>query len=126
MQGRRCQWMVPQAITQTIGVPQGVSADGAGGFYVSSSQNRVYHVGSEGVQPPQAGRSASFQQMEERRRFPSSSFRINLEEQLPYRRLVFPQPLGRRSASMSNSPELMGSQARFKAVLPWPTIPSLQ
>ena len=38
-----------QAITQTIGVPQGVSADGAGGFYVSSSQNRVYHVGSEGT-----------------------------------------------------------------------------
>src|SRR5437667_1779384 len=256
-----------QAITQTIGVPQGVSADGAGGFYVSSSQNRVYHVGSEGtltviagngsrgfsgdnglalsaqlnyvhgvaadsagnvfiadtnnnrirkvtpagfittvagtgtwgsggdggpavssqlsgprgvavdqagnlfiadtgnneirmvtaagvistvagngtagfsgdggpllrslpprapVQPPQAGRSASFQQMEERRRFPSSSFRINREEQLPYRRLVFPQPLGWRSASTSNPPELMDSQARFKAVLPWPTIPSRQ
>src|SRR5207237_10146380 len=38
-----------QAVTQTIGVPQGVSADGTGGFYVaSSSQNRIYHVAANG------------------------------------------------------------------------------
>src|ERR1700752_4742392 len=39
-----------QAISQTIGIPDGVSADGAGGFYVaSSSQNRVYRVTSDGT-----------------------------------------------------------------------------
>src|SRR6266850_560321 len=39
-----------QATTQTIGIPDGVSADGAGGFYVSSSsQNRVYRVTSHGT-----------------------------------------------------------------------------
>src|SRR6266481_5305511 len=39
-----------QATTQTIGIPDGISADGAGGFYVaSSSQNRVYRVTSDGT-----------------------------------------------------------------------------
>jgi sugar lactone lactonase YvrE len=38
-----------QALTQTIGVPQAVSADGAGGFYISSNQNRIYHVTSDGT-----------------------------------------------------------------------------
>jgi trimeric autotransporter adhesin len=38
-----------QAVTQTIGVPQAVSADGAGGFYIGSNQNRIYHVASDGT-----------------------------------------------------------------------------
>src|SRR6185369_11927615 len=38
------------AITQTIGVPQGVAADGAGGFYVASStHNQVYRVSADGI-----------------------------------------------------------------------------
>jgi sugar lactone lactonase YvrE len=37
-----------QALTQTIGVPQAVSADGAGGFYIGSNQNKVYRVNSDG------------------------------------------------------------------------------
>ena len=49
-----------QAVTQTIGVPQGVSADGAGGFYVaSSSQDRVYHVASNGTLTVVAGNGLS-------------------------------------------------------------------
>src|SRR5207247_8560757 len=39
-----------RAMTQSIGVPQSVAADGAGGFYVtSSSHNRVYRVASDGT-----------------------------------------------------------------------------
>src|SRR5213593_1563777 len=39
-----------RANTQSIGVPQAVTADGAGGFYVtSSSHNRVYRVASDGT-----------------------------------------------------------------------------
>src|SRR3954469_25564677 len=38
-----------QANTQTVGVPQGVSADGTGGFYLSSAtQNRIYRVSAAG------------------------------------------------------------------------------
>src|SRR5262249_9022400 len=37
------------AITQTIGVPGAVSTDGAGGFYLSSNQNRVYRIASDGT-----------------------------------------------------------------------------
>src|SRR5262249_4606501 len=38
------------AINQTIGVPQGVTPDGAGGFYVASAtQNRIYRVGPDGT-----------------------------------------------------------------------------
>ncbi|HEY2382022.1 MAG TPA: NHL repeat-containing protein [Terriglobia bacterium] len=37
-----------QALTQTIGVPQAISADGAGGFYIGSNQNKVYHVMADG------------------------------------------------------------------------------
>ena len=49
-----------RAVTQTIGVPQGVSADGAGGFYVaSSSQDRVYHVASNGTLTVVAGNGLS-------------------------------------------------------------------
>src|SRR5689334_14420358 len=44
-----------QALTQTIGVPQAVSADGAGGFYIASNQNKVYHVGSDGTLTTIAG-----------------------------------------------------------------------
>jgi hypothetical protein len=44
-----------QALTQTIGVPQAVSADGAGGFYIGSNQNKVYHVGSDGTLTTLAG-----------------------------------------------------------------------
>src|SRR5213593_4687735 len=39
-----------RANTQSIGVPQAVATDGAGGFYVtSSSHNRVYRVTSDGT-----------------------------------------------------------------------------
>src|SRR5213593_2815483 len=39
-----------RATTQSIGVPQAVAVDGAGGFYVtSSSHNRVYRVASDGT-----------------------------------------------------------------------------
>src|SRR5215467_8015502 len=39
-----------RADTQTIGVPQGVATDGAGGFYVASStQNRVYRIAADGT-----------------------------------------------------------------------------
>src|SRR5689334_13736990 len=39
-----------RADTQTIGVPQGVASDGAGGFYVASStQNRIYRVAADGT-----------------------------------------------------------------------------
>src|SRR5207247_8686726 len=38
-----------QAITQTIGVPEAVTPDGMGGFYVSTNQDRVYHVASDGI-----------------------------------------------------------------------------
>ena len=39
-----------RANTQSIGVPQAVTADGAGGFYVtSSSHNRVYRVTADGT-----------------------------------------------------------------------------
>src|SRR5712691_12710491 len=38
-----------RALTQTIGVPQAVSADGAGGFYISSNHNRIYRVTSDGT-----------------------------------------------------------------------------
>src|SRR5215831_1113375 len=39
-----------RANSQTLGVPQGVATDGAGGFYVASStQNRVYRVTSDGT-----------------------------------------------------------------------------
>jgi sugar lactone lactonase YvrE len=38
------------AITQTIGVPQGVAADGTGGFYVASStHNQIYRVSPDGI-----------------------------------------------------------------------------
>lgn len=43
------------ALTQTIGVPQAVSADGAGGFYIASNQNRVYHVTADGTLTTVAG-----------------------------------------------------------------------
>ena len=49
-----------RAVTQTIGVPQGISADGSGGFYVaSSSQDRVYHVTSNGTLTVIAGNGLS-------------------------------------------------------------------
>src|ERR1041385_4585737 len=38
-----------QAITQTIGVPEAVTSDGMGGFYVSTTQDRVYHVTPDGT-----------------------------------------------------------------------------
>jgi sugar lactone lactonase YvrE len=39
-----------RADSQTIGVPQGVATDGAGGFYVASStQNRIYRVSPDGT-----------------------------------------------------------------------------
>jgi sugar lactone lactonase YvrE len=39
-----------RANTQTIGVPQGIASDGAGGFYVASStQNRIYRVARDGT-----------------------------------------------------------------------------
>jgi len=44
-----------QALTQTIGVPQAVSADGAGGFYIGSNHNRIYHVTSDGTVTVVAG-----------------------------------------------------------------------
>jgi sugar lactone lactonase YvrE len=48
------------ATTQTIGVPEGLAADGAGGFYVSSStQNRIYHVDSAGTLTVIAGNGSS-------------------------------------------------------------------
>jgi len=43
------------ALTQTIGVPQAVTADGSGGFYIASNQNRVYHVTAEGTLTAVAG-----------------------------------------------------------------------
>jgi sugar lactone lactonase YvrE len=49
-----------RAVTQTIGVPQGMSADGVGGFYVaSSSHNRIYHVASNGTLTIVAGNGLS-------------------------------------------------------------------
>src|SRR5207237_188688 len=49
-----------RAVTQTIGVPQGVSADGTGGFYVaSSSQDTIYHVASNGTLTIVAGSGLS-------------------------------------------------------------------
>jgi sugar lactone lactonase YvrE len=48
------------ATTQTIGVPEGLAADGAGGFYVSSStQNRIYHVDAGGTLTVIAGNGSS-------------------------------------------------------------------
>jgi sugar lactone lactonase YvrE len=38
-----------QALTQAIGIPLAVSADGAGGFYVASNQSEIYHVTADGV-----------------------------------------------------------------------------
>lgn len=38
-----------RALNETIGVPQAVAADGAGGFYIASNQNRVYHVSAGGI-----------------------------------------------------------------------------
>src|SRR5437870_12278048 len=46
------------ALTQTIGVPQAVSADGAGGFYLASNQNRIYHVTSDGTLTVIAGKGS--------------------------------------------------------------------
>ena len=46
------------APTQTIGVPQAVSADGAGGFYLASNQNRIYHVTSDGTLTVIAGKGS--------------------------------------------------------------------
>src|SRR5262245_24696358 len=44
------------AITQTVGVPQGVTPDGIGGFYLSSStHNQVYRVSPEGILTVVAG-----------------------------------------------------------------------
>src|SRR6478752_5432093 len=44
------------AITQTVGVPQGVAPDGIGGFYLSSStHNQVYRVSAEGILTVVAG-----------------------------------------------------------------------
>jgi sugar lactone lactonase YvrE len=49
-----------QAVTQTIGVPQGISTDGAGGFYVaSSSQDRIYRVAANGTLTVVAGNGLS-------------------------------------------------------------------
>lgn len=49
-----------RATTQTIGVPEGLAADGAGGFYVSSStQNRIYHVDAGGALTVIAGNGSS-------------------------------------------------------------------
>src|SRR2546427_11922988 len=45
-----------QALTQAIGIPLAVSADGAGGFYVASNQSRGYHVTPDGVLTVTAGR----------------------------------------------------------------------
>src|SRR5947209_7976850 len=44
-----------QALTQAIGIPLAVSADGAGGFYVASNQSRIYHVTPDGVLTVTAG-----------------------------------------------------------------------
>src|SRR5205085_5578631 len=38
-----------RAVTQSIAVPEGVTPDGMGGFYVTSSQNQVYRVDANGV-----------------------------------------------------------------------------
>src|SRR5262249_24009096 len=48
-----------QALTQAIGVPQAVSADGSGGFYVSSNQNRIYHVAADGTLTVVAGSASA-------------------------------------------------------------------
>jgi sugar lactone lactonase YvrE len=47
-----------QAITQTIGVPEAVTPDGTGGFYLTSSQNQVYRVSSDGILTVIAGTGA--------------------------------------------------------------------
>jgi sugar lactone lactonase YvrE len=47
-----------QALTQVIGVPQAVSADGANGFYIASNQNRIYHVTSDGILTVIAGKGS--------------------------------------------------------------------
>src|SRR5579862_7081351 len=44
-----------QALTQAIGIPLALSADGAGGFYIGSNQNRVYHVAADGTLTITAG-----------------------------------------------------------------------
>src|SRR5438132_4049781 len=44
-----------QALTQAIGIPLAVSADGAGGVYVASNQSRIYHVTRDGVLTVTAG-----------------------------------------------------------------------
>src|SRR5262245_8020204 len=49
-----------RAVPRTTGVPQGVSADRAGGCYVaSSSQDRVYHLASNGTLTVVAGNGLS-------------------------------------------------------------------
>src|SRR5579871_3569852 len=47
-----------RALNETIGVPQAVAADGSGGFYIASNQNRVYHVSAEGILTVLAGTGA--------------------------------------------------------------------
>ena len=44
-----------QALTQAIGIPLAVRADGAGGVYVASNQSRIYHVTRDGVLTVTAG-----------------------------------------------------------------------
>src|ERR1044071_9247441 len=49
-----------QANTQTIGVPQSVAADGAGGVYVASStQNKINHVSPDGTLTVIAGNGSA-------------------------------------------------------------------
>jgi sugar lactone lactonase YvrE len=47
-----------RAITQTIGVPEAVTPDGMGGFYLTSSQNQIYRVSSDGILTVIAGTGA--------------------------------------------------------------------
>src|SRR5438477_10779995 len=44
-----------QALTQAIGIPLAVSADGTGGVYVASNQSRIYRVTRDGVLTVTAG-----------------------------------------------------------------------
>ena len=47
-----------RAISQTIGVPEAVTPDGMGGFYVTSSQNQIYRVSPDGILTVIAGTGA--------------------------------------------------------------------